>query len=154
MSCEVCTSIWIKASPAQAWAALTDFSSYPAWNPFIREVKGTLATGELLRFKVAKGGGAETDAMARLLCVDPESELAWGGGSHLGLFRARHSFSIVAENSGVVVQNREVFSGPLARLLIKPERLRMQRQAFEMQDIALKQWLERPQQNNGGIELG
>ncbi len=141
---EVCTSVWIQASPAAVWHALTSFKDYGRWNPFIREVKGDLRVGELLSFKVAKGGDEDLDTQAKLLRVEPNKMLSWGGSAPLGLFRGVHSFTITSQDSGVIVENREVFSGPLAYLLIKKKRLVFQRKAFEMQDAALKRWLEKP----------
>ncbi len=147
MTKRVCTSIWIESTAETVWSALTEFENYRKWNPFIREVKGKLRISEELSFKVARGGGDETQVTATLLRIEPGRELAWGGGSRLGLFRGEHSFIITPGDGGITLNNCEVFSGPLSYILINKQRLHAQRKAFEMQDSALKRWLE-----NGSAE--
>lgn len=123
--------------------AITTFSAYPEWNPFIRQVEGALRVGEVLKFKVAKGGDETIETEAELLRLETDKGLTWGGSAPLGLFRGEHSFTITPQDGGVVVENREVFSGPLVLFYIKKERLALQRKAFEIQDAALKRWLEK-----------
>ena len=38
----VTSSIEIAASPERVWQVLTDFASYPKWNPFILSLSGRL----------------------------------------------------------------------------------------------------------------
>ena len=35
----------IEAPVPDVWMVLTDFASYPEWNPFMRSIKGDLAEG-------------------------------------------------------------------------------------------------------------
>jgi uncharacterized protein YndB with AHSA1/START domain len=39
------TEIEINGPAERVWAVLTDFASYPEWNPFIRQVSGELNIG-------------------------------------------------------------------------------------------------------------
>lgn len=51
---EIITQIDLHARAARVWAALTDFSSYRAWNPAIRSIEGTLAEGMCLRLNLRR----------------------------------------------------------------------------------------------------
>jgi uncharacterized protein YndB with AHSA1/START domain len=39
------TQIEIDAPAKRVWELLTDFASYPQWNPFIRHISGRLTPG-------------------------------------------------------------------------------------------------------------
>ena len=41
---EIQTEIETDAPPEDAWRVLTDFASYPAWEPFVKKVLGEDAT--------------------------------------------------------------------------------------------------------------
>ena len=49
---EISTEITIEGSSAAVWDVLTDFGSYPTWNPFIREIKGDPIVGSKLELKI------------------------------------------------------------------------------------------------------
>ncbi|VVB87011.1 Polyketide cyclase / dehydrase and lipid transport [uncultured archaeon] len=42
---ELRTEIEIQASADRVWQILTDFASFPEWNPFIRRAKGETVKG-------------------------------------------------------------------------------------------------------------
>src|SRR6266849_10179499 len=42
---EVCSGVDIHASDKQVWQILTDFPSYPQWNPYIHQVRGEIKAG-------------------------------------------------------------------------------------------------------------
>lgn len=42
------TEVEINAGPERVWAILSDFASYPEWNPFIRFIRGVPEKGERL----------------------------------------------------------------------------------------------------------
>ena len=46
---ELHSEIEIAASAQRVWDILTDFSSYPQWNPFIRRISGEAKIGERRR---------------------------------------------------------------------------------------------------------
>ena len=48
---EISTEIIIQGSSADVWNVLTDFRSYPRWNPFIKEIRGDLIVGSKLELK-------------------------------------------------------------------------------------------------------
>jgi uncharacterized protein YndB with AHSA1/START domain len=49
---ELHSEIQIDAPAERVWELLTDFASYPQWNPFIRNISGQPATGERLRVRL------------------------------------------------------------------------------------------------------
>jgi hypothetical protein len=51
------TEIDITASPAAVWHVLADFPTYPAWNPFVRPIRGDQAPGSMLHVTVQPDGG-------------------------------------------------------------------------------------------------
>jgi hypothetical protein len=46
--------IEINASPEVVWKHLTDFASYPEWNPLYLWAEGDLKEGNLIRYKAAR----------------------------------------------------------------------------------------------------
>lgn len=116
---EIATEVTIAASSATVWRILADVERYPQWNPYIRELHGKLAPGELIWFRFALAWKIALPAKARVLTVAVERELDWAG--HLlseSLFRAEHYHRLepVSDRS-VRFQHGEHFSGALAVLL-------------------------------------
>ena len=58
----------LDATPVNVWKTLTDFESYPAWNPFIHHAEGVLRQGKRLTFHVtgADGGFREYRTIVRV----------------------------------------------------------------------------------------
>ncbi len=54
---ELRSEINIASPPSAVWKVLTDFPSFPNWNPFIREASGSLKVGERLRVRSYPPGG-------------------------------------------------------------------------------------------------
>ena len=89
------TQIEIDASAERVWDLLTDFPSYPDWNPFISHISGRLTPGERLRARLEPPGGRATTFKPKVLTAEPNRELRWLG--HLlvpGVFDGEHSFTI------------------------------------------------------------
>jgi hypothetical protein len=53
---ELHTDIDIAAAPELVWVILTDFESYPRWNPFIRHIHGKPEAGGTLRVRIEPRG--------------------------------------------------------------------------------------------------
>jgi uncharacterized protein YndB with AHSA1/START domain len=49
---ELHSEIVIDASPERVWDVLTDFATYPQWNPFIRRISGELGVGGRLEVRL------------------------------------------------------------------------------------------------------
>jgi len=110
---EIRTEIDIGASPSRVWQVLTDFSSYPQWNPFIRRIEGELVEGAKLHIHITTPAGANREYSPKVTLVAPEQELRWLGKMP-GLLSGEHIFVIerVSEKS-VRLVHREVFGGLL-----------------------------------------
>ena len=68
---ELRTEIEIAASANRVWATLTDFSSFPVWNPFIRRVDGELRVGARLVIRLQLPNARSMTFRPRVLRVEP-----------------------------------------------------------------------------------
>ncbi len=104
------TRITINASKKQIWDILMDFNNYPAWNPFIKYIKGHAAIGMQLYI--------ELPAMSFKPIVysnRKERYFSWKGKLFLkGIFDGHHCFEIkqINEQQCEFIQSEE-FSGVL-----------------------------------------
>ncbi len=118
---ELHSEIEIDASAESVWRILTDFSSYPQWNPFIRRISGEAKTGERLEVRLEPPESRGVTLKPKVLTIEPNRELRWLG--HLlvpGLFNGDHTLAIepLEENRARFVQ-REAFKGFLVPLLAR-----------------------------------
>jgi hypothetical protein len=137
------TEIEIEAPAERVWELLTDFASYPEWNPFIRSISGQPTPGERLEVRLEPPGGRGMTFKPKVLNAEPNRELRWLG--HLlvpGLFDGEHSFTIqpLEENRVRFVQ-REAFKGLLVPLFSRSLDTNTQR-GFEEMNRALKERTE------------
>jgi hypothetical protein len=96
------TETIIKAPAEQVWAEMTDFASFPNWNPFVREASGTLAPGERLKIRLALDHGLKMTFKPRVTVVEPNRELRWLATlGRPGVFDVDRAFQIVPHNGGV-----------------------------------------------------
>jgi hypothetical protein len=107
--------IEIRASAEQVWNLLTDFASYPRWNPFVRSIEGDLVVGRNLSVFIQPSGSGGMHFRPTLLTVSPGRELRWKGKLLLsGLFDGEHYFKLEAAASGdVLFSQGENFTGLL-----------------------------------------
>jgi hypothetical protein len=103
------------------WGILTDFASYPQWNPFIRRISGELKAGDRLEVRLEPPGGRGITLRPMVLSAEPNRQLRWLG--HLlvpGLFDAKHSLLIqLLKEDRVRFIQSEVFKGVLVPLLAR-----------------------------------
>ena len=136
---ELNTEIEIQASDERVWKLLTDFASFPQWNPFIRQTKGEAKVGARLEVHIQPSGASSMTFKPVVLKVEPNRELRWIGRLLMpGLFDGEHIFIIEPlEANRVRFTQREVFTGLLvplfARSLDKDTR-----RGFEEMNQALK----------------
>ena len=100
------------AAPAEAtWDAITDFASWPEWNPDVRfvEIDGPVEPGTQFRWK------AVPTIASRLEEVEAPRRLAWTGKT-FGV-RAVHVWSFEPRGDSTLARTEESWSGFLPRLL-------------------------------------
>jgi hypothetical protein len=118
---ELRSEIEIQASAERVWQLLTDFASFPQWNPFIRRASGYLQVGKRLEVNIQPSGASGMTFRPTVLKAEPNRELRWLG--HLlipGLFDGEHVFTIEPFGSNRVrFAQREIFTGLLVPLFAR-----------------------------------
>ena len=117
---ELRSEVTIDAPAERVWELLTDFASFPDWNPFMLRASGELAVGENLVVYLKPPGAMGMSFKPRVVKVDPNRELRWLG--HLvipGIFDGEHIFEIdpIGDASCRLV-HREEFRGVLVPLML------------------------------------
>jgi hypothetical protein len=108
------TQIEIAASVERVWSLLTDFASYPQWNPFIRSIEGHLEVGRRLNVFIQPPDSRGMHFKPTLLAVERNRELRWKGKLLMaGLFDGEHYFRIESAPGGATFHQGEIFSGVL-----------------------------------------
>jgi nucleotide-binding universal stress UspA family protein len=130
--------IEIETSAERVWEVLSDFASYPDWNPFICRITGDLGEGSRLEARIRPPGRRGMTFRPTVVGAVARRELSWVG-SLLGprLVDGRHSFTVEPlDEERVRFVQRAVLSGLLvpfcARALEDAER------GFEEMNHALK----------------
>ena len=139
---EIVTEIDIDAPPERVWAVLTDFKSFPEWNPFVIEAEGEATAGSRLKVRIEPPGGKAMTFRPTVLVAEPNSELRWRGRLLVpGLADGEHVFGLEARgDGGTRFVHREEFHGPLWALL--KSTLERSERGFQAMNAALK---ERPE---------
>jgi hypothetical protein len=141
---EIRTKIEIDASAEIVWRILTDFQSFPEWNPFIQRIEGQIKKGENIDVFLKLPGKKGMRFRPRLLTVEPGKELRWIGRLGIpGIFDGEHIFSIeTVEEDKIHFIQREKFSGLLSSVLLRSI-ASPTTQAFKEMNEALKRRSEK-----------
>lgn len=133
------TSIPINAPPERVWHLLTDFASFPRWNPFIRRASGEPREGAQLEVYLQPSGAKGMTFRPRVLKAEPNRELRWLGHFLIpGLFDGEHIFTIEPLEAGRVrFVQREIFTGILVPLFMR-WLSKDTRRGFEEMNLTLK----------------
>jgi hypothetical protein len=135
------TSVEIARPPVAVWRVLTDFPSYPAWNPFIRRIEGDARVGARLRVTVQPPGRKPMTFQPTVRAAEPARELRWLGRVLIpGLFDGEHAFVIEPVGGGCLLRHEERFTGLLAGAF--PGMLADTAKGFEAHNAALKRQVE------------
>jgi hypothetical protein len=135
----------INASAERVWHVLTDFASFPQWNPFIHRVSGELKTGAQLAVHIQPSGTRGMTVRPTVLKAEPNHELRWRGQWLFpGLLDVEHIFTIdTLDADRVRFTQREIFTG-LFSSLPAGRRNTDTRRGFREMNLALKTRAERP----------
>ena len=107
------------------WHHLTDFASYPEWNPYILSAEGELKQNSVVRFKVA---GLPMQLSAPIVSLVENQELIWEARSPVPGMQPRYIRRLekIDDNHTRFI-NREEFTGwavpimsPMLNLTGKP----------------------------------
>lgn len=106
---------------SRVWQLLTDFSTFPDWNPFISRADGEARNGARLEVYVQPSGAKGMTFRPTVLKADPNRELRWLGRLWIpGLFDGEHVFTIEPlEANRVRFIQHEVFTGLLVPLFAR-----------------------------------
>ena len=137
------SEIEINASAERVWEVLTDFASFPQWNPFMRRASGELKKGTRLEVNLQPNGARSMTFRPLILKVEPNRELRWLGSLWIhGLFDGEHVLTIepLGENRVHFAQH-EIFKGLLVPLM-SGSLDRDAKRGFEEMNKALKARVE------------
>jgi hypothetical protein len=146
---ELQSEIEIQAPAERVWQVLTDFATFPQWNPFIRRASGEIKQGSRLEVLMQPSGARGTTFRPEVLRVEPGRELRWLG--HLfvpGLFDGEHTFTIEplgTDPDRVRFVQREKFTGLLVPLFAGALDTDTKR-GFDEMNKAIKERAEAPVQ--------
>ncbi len=140
---EIRTEIDIKASPEKTWEVLTDFNSFPKWNPFIRQICGTPKVGSNLQIHLHTSSGRSRTYRPTVTKVEPHLELRWYGKFFIpGMFNGERIFTIEPLKANHVrFVHMEIFTG-FAVALAGNRLDKDMCQSFAMMNNALKERVE------------
>jgi hypothetical protein len=128
----------IAAPPERVWNVLTDFASYPAWNPFVQTISGDVRVGARLTVRIVPPGSSGMTFKPVVTEVREGSVFEWLGNLIVpGIFDGRHRFELepLADGTTSFTQS-ETFSGLIVPLFGSV--LENTRRGFEAANAALK----------------
>lgn len=103
--------IGVRASSAQIWDVIADLEGWHHWNPFERNLQGTLGFSAPLQFEEHFTGMPERKASATIVEWEPCGQLLWFENRGF-LFRSSRYFEIQPlDTNACIVTNGIIFSG-------------------------------------------
>jgi hypothetical protein len=97
---------------------MTDFSSFPTWNPFVREATGRLEPGEKLKIRLRLDHGMKMTFRPEVKVVEPNRELRWLATMvRPGVFDVDRAFQIEPRDEGVLFVMSEECTGWLTPVM-------------------------------------
>lgn len=141
----------LPAPVERVWEVLTDFASFPTWNPFIRSASGPLVPGGRLRITLLLSGRRLTFRPTVTL-VDPPHELRWLAAQRVpGLFDVDRRFLLEPLSaSRTRLTQSESATGLLAPLLMSLMG-RSILAGYQAHEAALRSRVASPQRRTQGV---
>jgi hypothetical protein len=151
---EIHTTVVIEAPAFVVWNILTDFPTYPEWNPFILKISGELKINSRLAMEIKFANAKVVPSEFVVMGAEVEREITWGGKNGGNLFGVEHRLAIqpLARNRVTFLQTAR-FGGDIVSLVARNLHLLLEKQ-FEGMNAALKaraeeSWKASPSGNNG-----
>jgi hypothetical protein len=145
------SSLDIDAPPERVWEQLTDFASFPSWNPFIRRASGRLQVGTRIQITL-KLGKSERTFHPTLIKLEANRELRWLAQiGPRGLFDVERIFEVQPLGNGRTrFAQSEVCTGFLEPVLFIGGKLERDiLRGYDAFARAIKQRVERPNASPG-----
>ena len=92
----VSTEEVLPANLEESWEALTDFSNYPEWNPYLPMISGDFVVGSQIKLTlVTESSNGPQQSHAQIAEITPFKQFAWQGGFPIpGIANTLHVFSL------------------------------------------------------------
>lgn len=142
------TEIIIDASAQIVWQTLTDFESYPEWNPFIQSIEGNTELDSELRATLSANGMKPMVIKPKVTDSQINKRFEWLGTTPLKFFNGQHYFEIeeISDTQVKFIQG-EHFTGWLVKPIMKKIGANTQA-GFIAMNRALKDRVENVLENN------
>lgn len=139
----VSAEIEIDAPADTVWAALTGFSAYGEWNPFIIKASGAFKAGSVMDVTIAVPVIRSMDFKLKTVSVDEGKAFVWLGTTIMPrVLDGLHTFSVESLEDGRTRFNQEErLSGVLLYFAVPFVKSRMQNN-FNAMNAALKMHAE------------
>ena len=139
-SISIRTSVEIDAPSEAVYSVLSDFESYPAWNPYHRKVKGVFQDGADLIVHVTRPDGKQVEVPPHMIRIVKNKEITWGGGIR-GIFYGKHSFLLEQiSQDKTLLKHNEDFSGIAVGFADLPPDIIAK--GYQLMNLALKKRVE------------
>ncbi len=137
------TRVTIEAPASEVWAVFAQQDAFQDWNPFIKDMAGSMEVGETLSVSLQAGDNNPMTFEPVVLASEPGKEFRWKGKLlYPGIFDGEHYFLFEEIDSTQTrfIQGEEfsgVFSGIISALVLKDTEA-----GFEAMNQALKERVE------------
>jgi hypothetical protein len=95
---EIKGSIDIDAPLGRVWQVVTDFKSYPEWNPWVIRMDGESKVGSKVAITVKAPGRRDTNFTSEVLKIQPSQEILMRGTILKGMLGDDHLFKFESIN--------------------------------------------------------
>ena len=142
-SFDVYTEIVIDASQEQVWQDVIAMEDYHIWNEQLTLVSGEVAPGAQITLNLSAEGG-EPYIFSPTIDLWKENEaFGWTAITGVpGIFDGKHEFLIKDTNGGVLLINKEKYSGVLALIMQQLPMMADSESGFIKMNQDLKQYIE------------